>query len=189
MPKKFDPKNKDVLLSPGRQERLDVQRVISLLPMGPHQVVADIGCGQGYFAVPLGKYLFQGKVFALDVQKEMLEATKEGLERIHLTNVEALLSEEKKFPIQDDQLDGAFAAFVVHEAEDSNGMMSEFERCVRAGGWLALLEWQKREMDAGPLLEDRIEEADLLEMAQLAGFRLERRHSLNSEQYMLVMRR
>jgi ubiquinone/menaquinone biosynthesis C-methylase UbiE len=189
MPKKFDPKNKDVLLSPGRQERLDVQRVISLLPMGPHHVVADIGCGPGYFAVPLGKYLFQGKVFAIDVQEEMLEATKEALKRIHLTNVEVLLSEESKFPMQDGDLDGAFAAFVVHEAEDPSGMLAELERCLRPGGWLALLEWHKREMDSGPPLEERIEEADLLEMAQKAGFRLERRHSLNSDQYMLVMRR
>ena len=189
MPKKFDPKNKDVLLSPGRQERLDVQRVISLLPMGPHQVVADIGCGPGYFAVPLGKYLFHGKVIAIDVQEEMLEATKEELKRIHLTNVEMLLSKEKKFPIQDGDLDGAFAAFVVHEAEDPSGMMNELKRCVGTGGWLALIEWHKREMDSGPPLEERIEEEEMLEMAQQAGFRLERRHSLNSEQYMLLMRR
>ena len=189
MSKKFDPSNKDVLLSPQRQERLDVQRVISLLPAGTHHVIADIGCGPGYFAVPLGKYVFHGKVFAIDVQQEMLDATREELERIHLTNVEVLLSKEKTFPIKDDELDGAFAAFVVHEAEDPGGMMSELERCVRTGGWLALLEWHKWEMDSGPPLEDRIEEADLLEMAQQAGFRLVARHSLNGDQYMLVMRR
>ena len=189
MGKKFDPSNKDELLSLQRQEKLDVQRVISLLPLSPHHVVADIGCGPGYFAVPLGKYLFHGKVLAIDVQEEMLEATKEALERIHLTNVEVILSKEETFPIQDDDLDGAFAAFVVHEADDPSGMMNEFKRCVRAGGWLALLEWHKKEMDSGPPLKERIEEADLLEMAKKAGFRLERRHSLNSEQYMLVMRR
>jgi len=189
MPRKFDPSNKDVLLSRQREERLDVQRVISLLPVRQDHIVADIGCGPGYFAVPLGKYLFQGKVLAIDVQEEMLGATKETLERIHLTNVEVLLSEESKFPIRDGDLDGAFAAFVVHEADDPSGMLVELERCVRMGGWLALLEWHKREMDSGPPLEERIEEGDLLEMARQAGFRLEGHHYLNSDQYMLVMRR
>jgi ubiquinone/menaquinone biosynthesis C-methylase UbiE len=189
MSKKFDPKNKAVLLSSQREERLDVQRVISLLPVRQDHIVADIGCGPGYFAVPLGKYLFQGKVYAIDVQEEMLEETKEALERIHLTNVEVLLSEETEFPIQDGDLDGAFAAFVVHEADDPRAMLAEIERCVRPGGWIGLLEWHKREMDSGPPLEERIEEADLLEMAQQAGFRLEGRHYLNSDQYMMVMRR
>ena len=189
MPKKFDPNNKHLLLSPQRQERLDVYRVISLIPLQPNHIVADIGCGPGYFAIPLGKSAFYGKVLAVDVQEEMLEATRQELERINLSNVEVLQSEERALPIEDDTLDGAFSAFMVHEAEDPDAIMDEMMRCLHRGGWLALLEWHKRETESGPPVEERIEETELREMAQRAGFRFETRHALNDDQYMLVMRK
>ena len=40
----------------------DTHRLISVIPILPHDHVADIGCGSGYFTVPLGKFLFDGKV-------------------------------------------------------------------------------------------------------------------------------
>ena len=188
MPHKFDPSNKGLLVSTQRQQSIDVHRVLSLIPLHAYHVVADIGCGPGFFAIPLGKYVFHGKVFALDVQQEMLDATKEELERIHLTNVELVLSEEGSLPLEDSSLDGAFAAFVIHEADDPKGLLGETMRCLRRkGGWLALLEWHKREMDEGPPVEDRIDEDDLRDMAEDAGFRLSARHIINDKQYMLVM--
>ena len=189
MARKFDPSKKDALLSSERHQDLDVHHVMALLPLLPYHMVADIGCGPGYFAIPLGKHLFRGKVYALDVQQEMLDATKEQLERVHLTNVEAVLSEEKKLPLEDESLDGAFAAFVVHEADSPKVMLEEARRCLRKGGWFAMLEWYKREMDDGPPLKERIDEAVLREIAEKVGFRPSARHDLNGKQYMILMRK
>ena len=189
MPKKFDPKNKEVLVSSQRYDKLDPQRVMSLLPLLIYQSIADIGCGPGYFTVPLAKYLFDGKVFALDVQQEMLDAARKEIESIHLTNVQFDLSQENKLPLEDECLDGAFAAFMIHETEKPRIFLKEINRCLRKGGWLALLEWHKVEMEEGPPLEERIEEAKLHEITEKAGFRHASRHSLNDSQYMLLMRK
>ena len=188
MPHKFDPKNIDALLSAERQNYLDPSRVMARLPLRPYQVLADIGCGPGYFTIPLAKYLFDGKLFAVDVQQEMLVAVKRELDRVRLTNVELVLSEEKKLPFEDDSLDGAFAAFMMHEADDRSALLEDTRRCLRGGGWLAMLEWHKREMDEGPPLEDRIDETELREAAQEVGFRLTASQSLNDRQYMVLMR-
>ena len=189
MPRKFDPGEKDVLVSPQRYEDLDPLWVTSLLPILPYHVVADIGCGPGYLTIPLGKHLFDGKVLAVDVQQEMLDAVKEEIERIHLTNIEVVRSQEHKLPLEDDSVDGAIAAFVVHEADDPKGLLREILRCTRVGGWLALLEWHKLEMDEGPPLEERVDEGELRQMTEKVGFRFTTRHSLNDKQYMLVLRR
>ena len=189
MSRKFDPKNLDVLLSTQRAKTLDALRVISLVPIRPYHVIADIRCGPGYFSVPLGKSVFDGKVYAVDVQQEMLDATKQELEKVRLTNVEPVLSPEESIPLDDDSLDGAFSAFVVHEADDPKGMLKETLRCLRRGGWLALLEWHKRKMDEGPPLKERIDEAKLRNMAMAVGFRFTSRHGLNQNQYMLLMRK
>jgi ubiquinone/menaquinone biosynthesis C-methylase UbiE len=187
MPHKFDPENKDLLLSAERRQSLDIHYVMSIIPVLRYHTVADIGCGPGYFSVPLGKHLFDGKVFALDIQQEMLDAAKKQLDRIHLTNVELMLTEEAKLPLEDDSIDGALVSFAIHEADNPKTMLAEAKRCLRIDGWLALLEWHKREMESGPPLEDRIDEADLRQMAEKAGFRHLTRHSLNKDQYMLVM--
>ena len=187
MPHKFDPENKDLLLSAERRQSLDIHYVMSIIPILRYHTVADIGCGPGYFSVPLGKHLFDGKVFALDIQQEMLDATKKQLDQIHLTNVELMLTEEAKLPLEDDSIDGALVSFAIHEADNPKTMLAEAKRCLRIDGWLALLEWHKREMESGPPLEDRIDEADLRQMAEKAGFRHLTRHSLNKDQYMLVM--
>ena len=189
MPRKFDPKKKDGLVSRERQESLDVQRVMSLLPIYPYEAVADVGCGPGYFSIPLGKYVFSGKVYAIDAQQEMLDATKVEMDRVHLTNIELVLSKEDRIPLEDDTVDGVFAAFVVHEADDAKIFLEETGRCLRKGGWLAVLEWHKREMDQGPPVKERIDEMEFRETAANAGFRLANRYILNENQYLLLMRR
>ena len=71
---KFDPAKLDRLLAPERYEQLDIHRILSLLPITHYQTVADIGCGPGFFTIPLAKTLWEGKMYALDIQEEMLEA-------------------------------------------------------------------------------------------------------------------
>lgn len=180
-----------VLTSPKRYESLDPQRVMSAIPMLPYQVIADIGCGPGYFTVPMGKYVFSGKVYALDVQQEMLDAVTEELKRIRLTNVETRLSDESKLPLEDSSLDGVLAALVMHEADDPKALLQDALRCMRRGAWIALIEWRKHDdedEDEKPV-NNPIEEAELLQMAKDAGLRLTSRHDLNNTHYMLLMRK
>ena len=186
---KFDPKKKDILLSPERRRALDTHRLLSMIPVLPHHVVADIGCGPGYLTIPFAKYLFDGKVFALDVQQEMLDATQEALEAVNLSNVEVMLSEEERLPLEDECLDGTIAAFVLQEADSPNALLKEARRCLKKSGWLALLEWHKRKTDEGPPLKRRIEEKRLRTMAEKQGFRFGSRRDLNGSQYMLLMRK
>jgi ubiquinone/menaquinone biosynthesis C-methylase UbiE len=184
---KFDPSRKDRLLSKDRPSSLDTHRLLSLLPIMTYHHVADVGCGPGYITIHLGKFLFDGKVFALDVQQEMLDATQESLEALRLTNVELLLYEEAKLPLEDESLDGAVAAFVLEEAESPETLLKELHRCVKKAGWLALLEWHKSASQEGPPMEQRIEQDKLRDMAEEAGFRFRGSHALNENQYMLIM--
>jgi ubiquinone/menaquinone biosynthesis C-methylase UbiE len=186
---KTSPKNNADLVSSERRKSLDTYRLISLIPILPHHWVADVGCGPGYFTVPLGKNLFDGKVFALDVQQEMLDATQKALDDIHLTNVEVMLSKEKELPLDDECLDGALVAFVLQEADNPRALLTEIRRCLKKAGWLAILEWQKRKTDDGPPVSQRIDEERMRAMTEKLGFRISARHSLNGQQYMMLARK
>ena len=189
MPHKFDPTKKELLLSSQRRRDLDPQRVISLLPIMPYHIVADIGCGPGYFTVPLGKHVYDGRIYALDIQQEMLDAVRNETSIVHLTNVDLILNEESKLPLENDSLDGVLAAFVAHEFDDPDVMLVEALRCLHKGGWIALLEWYKRDMEEGPPQEDRIDQPELRGLAQKIGFRYTSVHHLNPNQYMILMQK
>ena len=186
---KFDPKNKDVLLSAERRRSLDTHRLLSVLPMFAHHWVADIGCGPGYFTVPIAKYLFDGKVFALDIQTEMLDATRGALEKLHLTNVDIMRSKETKLPLEDESLDGALLSFVLQEATNPKALLKDTRRCLKKSGWLAILEWHKREMDDGPPVEQRIDESEMRALTEELGYRMTSRRDLNGDQYMVLVRK
>ena len=67
----FDPKHIDVLESEDRKDRQNPEEIIQLLNLKPTDVVADLGCGSGYFAIPLSRKV--KKVYGIDIQTEMLE--------------------------------------------------------------------------------------------------------------------
>ena len=185
---KFDPKDKELLLSPERRA-LDSNRLFSLIPIQPYHDVADIGCGPGYFSIPLAKYVWGGKVYALDVQREMLDATEAALKEVNLTNGEVLLSKEKKLPLKKDAVDGALLAFVLQEADDRRALLKEAMRCLRKAGWLAILEWHKKETEIGPPVEQRIDDGEMESLVGEAGFRISTRRDLDSDRYLLLARK
>ncbi|MSQ33588.1 MAG: class I SAM-dependent methyltransferase [Dehalococcoidia bacterium] len=187
-PHKFPPENKDHLLSPERGQRLDLNMLFELLPLEPHHTVADIGCGPGFFTVPLAMSLTQGRLFALDVQAEMVKACRQQVRRAKLPNVEVLLSQESTLPLPDASLDGAFVAFSFHEAWDRPAFLREVTRVLKQGGWITFLEWAKDPMDEGPPLEDRLSALEFLDMTEPLGFRLVDHALLNDQHYLMSFR-
>ena len=97
------------LLSRERSESLDSFLVLSLSEINPHDTVADIGCGPGFFTVPLAKFLVNGKVYTLDIDDGMLSACREQVAQARMGNVDVLKCEEFAFPLEPGSVDGAFS--------------------------------------------------------------------------------
>jgi SAM-dependent methyltransferase len=58
-----------------RPERIEEERpdqVVEQMKLKPADVVADVGAGTGYFSFRISRVVKQGKVFAVDIQPEML---------------------------------------------------------------------------------------------------------------------
>lgn len=188
MPVKFDPQDKEVLLSAERRKALDMYRLLSLIPILPHHVVADIGCGPGFFTVPLAKYLWDGKLYAVDIQQEMLDAAKEAVDSERLSNVEFVKSTERRLPLEKERLDGALMAFVLQEAAGRESLLKEVRRCMRTPGWAVVIEWHKKKSEEGPPFKQRIKDTEMVDLLDKTGFRVASRRDLNSKQYMVLAR-
>ena len=143
-------------LSPARAQKLDPFVVLSFCPVNVHETVGDIGCGPGYFTLPLAKFLVSGKVYALDLDEEMVAACRERVAEVRMGNVEVLDCGEFDFPLDQGSLDGALLAFVVHHSADRTRFLQAVRELLTPKGWCSVLEWYPKETDGGPPLASRI---------------------------------
>ena len=176
------------LLSPDRLEVSDPFVILSFCPINVHETVGDIGCGPGYFTLPLAKALVNGKVYALDIDDEMVAACRQRVSQARLGNVEVVQCYEYDFPIHPASLDGAFLAFVVQQSPDKPRFLSAVRRLIQPKGWCVVLDWYRKETGTGPPLERRVDPGELEQMARQAGFRNRGWRDLNGEHYMMTLR-
>ena len=175
------------LLRPERGETLDPFRVLSLCPVNPRDTVADIGCGPGYFTLPLAKFLINGKVLALDMSDEMVEACQTRLDEARMGNVEVMKCGEYDFPLAPASVDGLFIAFVVHHPDDREHFLTAAKGILKTGGWCFIIEWQKKDTESGPPQERRITPEELRQFAENSGFRVQGSRDLNDEHYIMTL--
>lgn len=188
---KFNPEHAERLLRPERAEVQPVEPLVQLLDPKPGERHADVGCGPGYFALPVAERVRpDGRVYALDISPEMLAMCRErararGLDAV----VVALQNDEHKLPLNDDSLDGAWLANVFHELDDPVALLGELRRALKPGGRLVVVDWKPVEMEIGPPLEHRVPVEAVVRALREAGFEAIREHALYEHHYAVTARR
>ncbi len=80
MTHKFDARNAEILDSQDRMEFLNTDMILGKIGLDGEMVLGDLGCGTGYFPIPAS--LRVKKVYALDVQQEMLDILKQDMQNM-----------------------------------------------------------------------------------------------------------
>jgi ubiquinone/menaquinone biosynthesis C-methylase UbiE len=124
---KFDAKKAGILDDPERVKILDPDIILEKLDLTGEMVLADRGCGTGFFSIPASRRV--KKVFALDIQQEMLDILIDKIKKEKITNIEPILSEESSIPLPDKSVNILLMANVFHELEDRSSLLKEIKRC------------------------------------------------------------
>ena len=160
---------------PARDREDHPDLVLPALEIRAGATVADIGSGTGYFTWRLAEQVGpRGKVYAVDVQKTMLDITKATVDRHKLHNVEYVLSTGNDLRLPDDSIDLAFLAYAYHEFADPRAMLAAIRRALKPDGRIFVLEYA-RESDrspASPLHSMSFE--DIRREIEPAGFTIDR---------------
>jgi SAM-dependent methyltransferase len=81
--------------SPGRADRLQINRVMDILGIAPGKSVADIGAGSGFFSVLAARRVGdKGTVYAVDINPEAIQYIDARLKKEDLHNVKTILGKE-----------------------------------------------------------------------------------------------
>jgi SAM-dependent methyltransferase len=164
--RRFDPQRKDILLSPHRHARWEPQTFLSRFNIHKGQVVLDLGCGPGFWTLPLAEKVgSSGIVWALDVSQAMLDAL---AGRQPPSHVRLVHSELPMIDLPDKSVDFSWVAFVLHEVTPLDQMAREL---LRVGQRVAALDWRPdAKGEAGPPRDQRLWPHDVIASLQSAGF-------------------
>lgn len=136
-------------------------------------VVADVGAGTGYFTTRLAKRVGPtGKVYANDVQPEMLARLQDHLDQDHITNVETVLGTQTDPKLPPNRLDLILLVDVYHEMSQPQRMLRELRKSLKSDGRLVLIEYRKEDPTIPIRPEHKMSAQDVKTEVEAEGYRL-----------------
>jgi SAM-dependent methyltransferase len=128
---------------PEREKEEEPAKLLAVLDLKPGQVVADIGAGSGYYTFRLARQVgADGKVLAVDIQKEMLDLIRQRMKKENRTNVEPILGTEKDPKLPEGGVDLILLVDVYHEFAYPYEMTEAMVKALKPGGRLAFVEFR-----------------------------------------------
>ena len=107
-------------------------------------IVADLGAGTGYYSIPLAQMVPNGKVYAIEIQKDFLTTIKNKAKDAHLNNIEFLWGNIEKnggTNIKDGILDAVVISDVLFQIENKERFIEEIKRILKSAGKILLIDW------------------------------------------------
>jgi SAM-dependent methyltransferase len=136
----------DWLERPERETEEQPEKALDALGLKPGMTVADIGAGTGYMSLRMAKRVGPtGKVYANDLQPEMLRMLRENASHEKLTNVETVLGTESDPKLPKGQIDLVLLVDVYHEFSQPQQMIRKIREALKPDGRLVLLEYRKED--------------------------------------------
>jgi ubiquinone/menaquinone biosynthesis C-methylase UbiE len=174
---------------PEREDEEQPSRAIAALDIKPGQVVADVGAGSGYYTVRLAKQVGPiGRVFATDIQQEMLDLLKKRLARERLDNVELILATEVDPRLPAGQLDLILMVDVYHELSRPQEVLRRLRTSLKPDGRLVLVEFRKESAWVPIREEHKMSVKEARMELEAEGYRFDRVIDILPWQHILVFR-
>lgn len=127
-----------------REEEPDI--ALDALKLTPGSIVADVGAGSGYMTIRMARLVGPtGKVYANDIQPQMLDILRRRLERERITNIEPVLGTFTDPRLPANALDLILMVDVYHEFGEPQEMLRRMREALKPTGRLVLFEYRKED--------------------------------------------
>jgi SAM-dependent methyltransferase len=171
---------------PKRDEWQKPHQVIQALKLAPDAVVADVGAGTGYFSARLATMLPKGKVYAVDVEPDMVKHLAERAKREGRKNMQAVQGapDDAKLP---EKVDLILFVDVHHHIDKREQYFRKLRASLKPGGRVAIIDFR---LDAreGPPRAARIAPEKVKAELKSAGYSLAEEHGFLPNQYFLIFK-
>ncbi len=169
------------------------EKNIAQLGLIEGQIVADFGAGSGSYTIAAAKALRgTGKVYAVDVQKDLLTRLQNSCAAEHVSNVAFIWGDLEKAggtKLHDNSCNVVIISNVLFQAPDKATIIEEAKRVLQPGGVVLIIDWTGSFNSMGPTAEQVFPEEDARKLAERAGFVFDRALNAGNYHYGLVYRK
>jgi ubiquinone/menaquinone biosynthesis C-methylase UbiE len=127
--------------SPGRDDRLQINRVMDILGIAPGKIVADIGAGSGWFTVRAAKRVQDpGTVYAVDINPDAIRHIQNRIDKEGLHNVKPVLSRADDPLLPPSKIDAVLLLKTYHEIERPVTLLRNLRSSLKPGARLGIID-------------------------------------------------
>lgn len=182
------------LEDPARDTWAKPDEVVAALPIDrPDFVIADIGSGSGYFTRRLAKRVPEGKVYAIDVDKDLKKYIEDHRDEWGTPNIETRLAMYENPLLPSGGIDMVFVSNTYAFIRDRDTYFTAVHHALKPGGYLAIIDFRKEAacdaVEDPPKVEQRTPRADVVSQLGGVGFALVDEKDFLPHQYFLVFKR
>jgi len=162
---------------------LNPDTIVDEWDVRPGEVVADFGAGSGFFSVALAKRVgYAGKVYALDIREEALEAVRSRAKSFRLLNIETIkadLERERGSTLKNETMDKIVISNILFQAVNGQSIIiEEARRILKPNGFVFAIEWK-----------DKIKKEETERLFELAGFKKHKEFVAGSHHYGIIFKK
>ena len=183
----FPPEDLGQLEGPDRDAWQRPDQIMDALQIGENSVVADLGAGGGWFTVRLAHRVGpNGRVYAEDIQPQMIESIQRRRDRENLPNVKTVLGTAVDPKLPAGSLDAVLIVDAYHEVEQPVALLKNVAKALKPGGTIGIVNFKKDGGGPGPDMDERVDAEKVVDDARAAGLELRKRENFLRYQYLLT---
>ena len=171
---------------------INPDNIVNSLPIHPGMVVADIGAGSGAFSIPFAKAVgSSGKVYSIDVQRELLSRIQSDAQSIGLRNISILWGNAEQHNgthLKDKGVDVVLVSNVLFQIEHKENFAKEIFRVLKKTGFVVLIDWTESFGNLGPKQDHVISESKAKELFESCGLIYSQRIHTGSHHYGIIFK-
>ncbi|MFA6430306.1 MAG: methyltransferase domain-containing protein [Candidatus Paceibacterota bacterium] len=171
----------------------DPEKNIKQFSLAEGSYVADFGSGSGFYSFAAAEAIGSGgRVYSLDIQKDLLEKIKREAQFRHLSNIEIIWADLEHVggtKLRESSIDSVILANILFQLENKEHVIMEIKRVLKRGGRVLVIDWLSSFGGLGPQAKDVLPKEKAQELFIKNGFSLEREMSAGAQHYGLIFRK
>ena len=182
----FSPTELGLLEAPDREAWQKPDQVMDSLQIAEGSVAADLGAGGGWFTIRLARRVGpNGRVYAEDIQRLMIEAIERRVQREGLTNVISRLGTKDDPALPPGAIDTVLIVDTFPEMEEPVALLKNVGNALKPNGLVGIIDYRLGQGGPGPGPEERVAPGVIIDTARSAGLKLVGEESFLPYQYFL----
>jgi ubiquinone/menaquinone biosynthesis C-methylase UbiE len=169
----------------------DPEQIVRQFGLKEGMHVADLGAGSGFYSIAAARLVRGGKVYAVEVQKEMLGHIQNESAKAHVMNIEGIWGNIEKpggSKLGNASMDAVIASNVLFQVEHREGFIREIARIVKPGGRVLFVDWSDSFGGMGPIGTSIVPKAVATELFESEGFSVEKEIAAGAHHYGIIFK-